>query len=66
MTTIGALAPGAFQKRKSLGQVAYEAYYERAGGLSLVSGYPLPVWDAQHDEIKEAWEAAAQAVKSES
>lgn len=44
------------------GQIAYDAYKERAQGRSLVSGKPLPEWERQSGWIKDAWEAAAQAV----
>ena len=45
-----------------LGQVAYEAYSEKANGLSLVSGSQLPPWDVLNTSIQGAWEAAARAV----
>ncbi len=47
---------------KSLGQVAYEAYFDYSDGKSLISGAALPVWDVQKSEIQQAWEAAAAAV----
>lgn len=47
---------------RSIGQVAYEAYRERSGGVSLVSGAQLPHWDDLSPVIAEAWEAAAAAV----
>jgi len=47
---------------QSFGMIAYEAYVKSAGGVSLVSGTALPTWDNLHDKIKQAWEAAAQAV----
>ena len=47
---------------RSIGQVAYEAYSERADGMSLVSGEQLPDWDDLSPVIAEAWEAAAAAV----
>ena len=47
---------------RSIGQVAYEAYSERANGMSLVSGQQLPHWDDLSPVIAEAWEAAAAAV----
>ena len=47
---------------KSIGQVAYEAYSDRADGMSLVSGQQLPDWDDLSPVIAEAWEAAASAV----
>ncbi len=51
---------------KTFGQIAYEAYYKSSGGKSLVSGVPLPAWEAQSARIRLAWEAAAQAVIEES
>lgn len=47
---------------KSLGQQAYEAYCEKSGWKSLVSGFGLPSWDLLGDKIKETWEAAASRV----
>lgn len=44
------------------GKLAYEAYYNRAGGKSLVSGNPLPTWDQQAEPIQDAWHAAAVAM----
>lgn len=44
------------------GQVAYEAYFAASDGKSLISGAPLPGWDDQADPIKDAWQAAAEAV----
>lgn len=44
------------------GKIAYEAYFAKSGGKSLISGAPLPTWDAQSDAIKEAWQAAGEAV----
>lgn len=49
---------------KSLGQIAYEAYYSHAEGQSLISGVQLPDWHEQGLAVQEAWEIAAQAVKS--
>lgn len=49
-------------KMQSLGMVAYEAYFAQSGGKSLVSGTSLPSWDGLNEKIKQAWEAAAQAV----
>lgn len=43
------------------GQASYEAYCEKAGGVSLVSGDTLPGWDLLHPDVREAWESAAQA-----
>lgn len=47
---------------KSLGQIAYEAYFDHSKGKSLISGAPLPEFSAQRDDVKAAWEAAADAV----
>jgi hypothetical protein len=46
-----------------LGKIAYEAYANKAGGRSLVSGDNLPPWDNLPESIQEAWEAGAQAVR---
>ncbi len=43
----------------TLGQIAYEGYFRSCGGKSLVSGQPLPAWEAQAEDIKNAWEEAA-------
>lgn len=45
----------------TIGRPAYEAYKARAGGVSLVSGDPLPGWDALPERIREAWDAAGVA-----
>ena len=45
--------------RKPYGQIAYEGYFDSCGGKSLISGAPLPPWDAQSSEIKIAWGRAA-------
>lgn len=50
---------------KSLGQIAYEAYFEHSKGKSLISGAPLPTFAAQAEEVRAAWEAAAVAVSVE-
>ena len=42
------------------GQIAYEAYFKFSGGVSLVSGAPLPTWGEQDARIREAWNVAAQ------
>ncbi len=43
------------------GRAAYEAYAQTSDGKSLVSGAPLPSWDEQRPELREAWDAAARA-----
>ena len=45
-----------------LGDLAYNAYCDAAGNRSLVSGDPLPLWDDLPWEIRQAWDAAAEAV----
>jgi len=47
----------------SPGQVAYEAYRDVAGGVSLVSGERLPEFAELNAAIRRAWEAAAEAVR---
>ena len=47
---------------KSLGQIAYEAYFKYSGGISLISGSTLPIWEGQPAKIQAAWEAAGDAV----
>jgi hypothetical protein len=49
-------------KTVDIGQVAYEGYCTVSDGKSLVSGAPLPTWEEQAPEIREAWRAAADAV----
>jgi hypothetical protein len=45
------------------GQVAYDAYRDVAGGVSLVTGTPLPEFAELTAAIRAAWEAAAEAVR---
>lgn len=47
-----------------LGKLAYDAYCTHSGGLSLVSGEPLPPWDGQTRPIQEAWISAARTVEA--
>jgi len=49
---------------KTLGQVAYEAYRNKSGGKSVISGSPLPEWNSQSDAVKECWQAAGEAANS--
>lgn len=51
--------------RKTLGQVAYEAYCDLTKWKSLATGQPLPMWKDLKIEVKSAWEASASAVKVE-
>jgi hypothetical protein len=47
---------------EDLAKIAYEAYRASTGGVSAVSGAPLPEWEDQAQPIRDAWDAAAQAV----
>ena len=44
------------------GEVAYNAYCNLSGWKSLASGADLPPFSGTKPEIRDAWEAAAQAV----
>ncbi len=46
----------------SLGEIAYNAYGNSRNWV-VVGGGPMPTWEEQFPELKEAWEAAADAVK---
>lgn len=50
---------------KTIGQIAYEAYCEAVGWQSFKAD-PLPQWPEVKERIKEAWEAAAEAVLANS
>jgi hypothetical protein len=45
-----------------LGKIAYDAYCDCTGGISLISGARLPLWNELQEEIKAAWHASAEAV----
>lgn len=45
----------------SPGEVAYNAYGDNRNWV-VFSGDKMPVWEDQSPELKEAWEAAANAV----
>lgn len=47
---------------EDLAKVAYEAYRASSGGRSLVSGAELPAYEDLSREIRDAWDAASQAV----
>ena len=44
------------------GRVAYEAYCKTTDNKSLISGAELPKWEALKPEIRNAWDAAGEAV----
>ena len=43
-------------------EVAYEAYRQHAGGVSLISGAPIPPFEDLDPRVKAAWAAAASSV----
>lgn len=45
-----------------IGRTAYAGYCASGSGKSLISGVPLPEWEAQSAAIKRAWQAAAEFV----
>jgi hypothetical protein len=45
-----------------LGRAAYMAYCQCFDGRSAITGEPLPTWEDQRPDIREAWRAAADAV----
>lgn len=45
------------------GKVAYDAYRQSTGGVSLISGDRLPEFADLGAPIRAAWEAAAEAVR---
>lgn len=47
-----------------LGEIAYNAYCESRQWKS-VRGEPLPAFGSQTEQLKEAWQAAAEAVAKE-
>lgn len=46
-----------------LAKIGYEAYRNYTGGLSLVTGAPIPAYEQLPEAIKEAWAAAAVAIR---
>lgn len=49
---------------KSLGQIAFDAYGDNRAWKDH-RGSPMPPWEVVRPEIREAWEVAANAVRSE-
>ncbi len=46
-----------------LARIAYDAYRDHTGGVSLPTGQPIPQWPQLRPEIQAAWQASADAVK---
>jgi len=44
-------------------EVAYTAYRNHTGGVSLASGQRIPEWVELRDDIKAAWRASAAALR---
>ena len=53
-------------KNYGLAELAYSAYCQQTGGVSLVSGDKLPQFCYLKIEIQDAWWAAAEAVRQAS
>lgn len=51
--------------KKSLGEIAYEAYRVSSNGKSLVSGQNIPSFANLSEPIQTAWQAAGDAVAAE-
>lgn len=49
-------------EQQSRAEIAYNAYCEATGGVSLISGDKLPEFATLKDTIKAAWAHAADAV----
>lgn len=47
---------------KSKAQIAYEAYCNHTGWKSLATGDNLPEWNTLPQNIRDAWEAAVDAI----
>ena len=47
-----------------LGKIAYNAYGDNRGWVTF-NGDAMPTWEEQTPELREAWDAAAQAVAAE-
>lgn len=45
------------------GEIAYRAYRLSAEGRSLVTGKIIPEWGKMPEKIRQAWRAAADAMK---
>lgn len=47
-----------------LGRLAYHAYGDHASWTTF-DGRPMPLWDDLTDAVREHWDAAAEAVRTE-
>jgi len=47
------------------GKTGYDAYRNFSGGKSLVSGDPLPEWEALPGNIREAWNWSTTVTRNE-
>ena len=47
---------------ESYGEAAYNGYKESTGGKSLISSDELPEWAELAEEVKTAWNEAAESV----
>ena len=48
----------------TLGHIAFNAYKEAKQGTTY-DAKPIPMWDVLGDDVRQAWEAAASAVKEQ-
>lgn len=48
--------------QEAAGKRGYEGYCGSTGGVSLISGAELPLWEELYSAIQEAWIAAAEAI----
>ena len=51
-------------EEEDFGKIAYETYRQFVGGRS-VNNQEIPPWEAQSDNLREAWTEAANAVLDE-
>lgn len=49
----------------TMGEIAYNAYRDHTGGISLATGVQIPEWRFLPKDIKAAWEAAGGAAASQ-
>lgn len=53
------------EQSKSAGDLAYTAYRDFAGGVSLATGTPIPEWSGLRENIRQAWEASARVTSDD-